>query len=87
MRLLQQVWDRAYDAIRRADRLLLVGYSIPDADVLAKQMLRTAVRQNGALECVECINPDASIATKLRQVLDAKVIKIFSDVEHCLADW
>lgn len=56
MRLLQQLWDLSYKAIASAERLILFGYSIPEADVLARQMLRTAVRQNGSLECVECID-------------------------------
>jgi hypothetical protein len=80
MRLLQQVWDRAYDAIRTADRLVLFGYSIPDADVLARQMLRTAVRQNPRIKCVDCIDPDASIVAKLRQVFDVPAVGFFADV-------
>lgn len=80
MGLLQQVWDRANAAIEHADRLVMVGYSIPDADVLSKQMLRTAMRRNSKLDCVECINPDASIAAKLQQTLDARGIRLFSDI-------
>lgn len=80
MTLLQEVWDRANAAILGADRLVLFGYSIPEADVLARQMLRTAVRQNGSLDCVDCINPDASVAPKVRQILDAKVVRLFVDV-------
>jgi len=84
MRLLQQVWDRAYERIRAADRLVMFGYSVPDADVLARQMLRTAVRVNLDLECVDCINPDATVAAKLRQVLDVPVVRVYADVPSFL---
>lgn len=85
MRLLQQVWDRANERIRDCDRLVLFGYSVPDADVLARQMLRTAVRQNSELQVVDCINPDASLTMKLRQVLDVPVVKLYVDVPSFLA--
>lgn len=85
MALLQEVWDLAYDAIVKADRLVFFGYSIPEADVLARQMLRTAVRQNVALKCVECVNPDAAITPKLKDVLDASAIRLYRDVETYLA--
>lgn len=81
MNLLQEVWDRAESAISQADRLVLFGYSLPDADVLARQMLRTALRRNANLECVDCVNPDSSIAIKLRQVLDSKVVRLYSDAK------
>lgn len=84
MRLLQEVWDRADAAIRRADRIVIFGYSVPDGDVLARQMLRTAVRQNTSLTCVDCINPDATVAAKLREVLDVKAIRLFADVDTYL---
>jgi hypothetical protein len=85
MRLLQQVWDLARDRIRHADRLVLFGYSLPDADVLARQMLRTAVRENAAIQCVDCINPDASIAMKIREVFDVPVVKLYANVVAFLA--
>jgi hypothetical protein len=80
MALLQQVWDRAQNRIEAADRLVLFGYSVPDADVLARQMLRTAVRGNAAISCVECINPDASVVLKLRNVLNVPSVRLYEDV-------
>ena len=84
MRLLQRVWDRASAAIMDADRLVLFGYSLPDADVLSRQLLRTAVRRNASLQCIDCLNPDATIVVKLRQLLDAPVIRLYRDVPSYL---
>lgn len=79
MNLLQQVWDKAASAIASAERLVLFGYSIPEADVLAKQMLRTAARGNTSLQCVECINPDPTIVEKVDRLLSPDVIRLFAD--------
>jgi hypothetical protein len=81
MGLLQQVWDRAAEAVTNAERLILFGYSIPEADVLAKQMLRTAVRGNTTLACVECINTDPTIVEKVDRLLGSDVIRLFASVD------
>jgi hypothetical protein len=84
MGLLQAVWDQANAAIMKAERLVLFGYSLPDADVLSKQLLRTAVRRNRSLNCIDCINPDANVVTKLRQLLDSPVVRLYRDASSYL---
>ncbi len=73
MAVLNGLWGQASEAIRSSERLVLFGYSLPDADVLAAQMLRHAFRANQNLERVDCINPDAAIANKLKSRLDCFV--------------
>jgi hypothetical protein len=84
MGLLQEVWDQANAAIMEAERLVLFGYSLPDADVLSKQLLRTAVRRNPSLNCIDCVNPDAQVVSKLRQLLDSPVIRLYRDASSYL---
>jgi hypothetical protein len=38
----QSIWDEARDSLRRADRWLFVGYSMPEADVEIRHLLKTA---------------------------------------------
>lgn len=85
MGLLQRVWDRAGTAILNAERLVLFGYSLPEADVLSKQLLRTAVRGNSSLNCVDLINPDASVVSKIRQALDSPVVRLYRDASSYLS--
>jgi hypothetical protein len=59
----------------------MFGYSPPDADVLSRRMLKTALRQNAVLECVDCINPGAATTPTLRQVLDTKVVRLYADAK------
>jgi hypothetical protein len=84
MRVLQTIWDSALQAIAKADRLVLVGYSLPDADVLARQMLRRAYAENRQLTSVEVVNPDPGVAVKLRRVLGCEVIHLYSDLDGYL---
>jgi hypothetical protein len=38
----QTIWDRAYSALARANRWLLIGYSMPEADFEFKHLLKAA---------------------------------------------
>jgi len=80
MPVLKKVWNDARAAIESADRLVLVGYSLPDADVFARQMLRMAFTSNQTLDAVECINPDPALAGKLKAKLDCRVFRLYHDV-------
>lgn len=86
MDLLKSVWDMAAQSLDEADRVVLVGYSLPEADILARQMLRRAFLGNAALDSVDCVNPDISLALKLKQMLGPKVIRSFHDVESYLTE-
>jgi hypothetical protein len=65
MAVLDSLWHAAADAIRSADRLLLLGYSLPDADGLATQMLRASYFSNKSLDAVDCVDPDPALASKI----------------------
>lgn len=82
--VIQDMWDKATRAVERADRLLIVGYSLPEADVLARQMLRRAFAVN-PLQAVHCVNPDSRVAQKLKQSLDARVVYLYHDLPTFLA--
>jgi hypothetical protein len=82
--VLQHLWQDARESISSADRLVLVGYSLPDSDVGGKQMLRRAFGENAQPDCVECVNPDAAMAAKLKDVLGARVVRLYDSVETYL---
>jgi hypothetical protein len=39
---LQKTWDEAFHRLRVADRWLIIGYSLPEADIEVRQLLKTA---------------------------------------------
>ena len=54
--LTRQLWQDAYDALRSASRITLVGYSLPVADVVVAGMLRSAI--SGQHVQLEIVNRD-----------------------------
>lgn len=82
--VLDSVWGDAVDAIANCSRLILVGYSVPDADVLASQMLRRSFQQNENLDEIECINPDASVVGKLQEKLNCRVVRLYENLQAYL---
>jgi hypothetical protein len=44
--LLREVWRQAEDKVSRADEVVFIGYSLPDADVLLRCMLKRALFRN-----------------------------------------
>jgi hypothetical protein len=39
---LQKAWDEVFHRLRTADRWLIIGYSLPEADIEVRQLLKTA---------------------------------------------
>lgn len=86
MIVLEQLWTAARAAIEACDRLVFVGYSLSETDIVTTQMLRRAFLGNDKLHGVECINPDAQIVSKLKTRLNCRVVKLFQDIPSFLED-
>lgn len=84
MTVLQELWNQAEDAIEEAERLVLIGYSLPEADVLARQSIRRGYLANRILTSVDSVNPDVGVAAKLKANLDCKIVRVFDDAETYL---
>jgi hypothetical protein len=53
--LARELWQQAHEALRTADRISVVGYSLPVADAVMANMLRVALA--GRLVSVDVVNP------------------------------
>jgi hypothetical protein len=80
MDVLQKLWNAAQGAIERADRIVFLGYSMPDGDVLARQMMRRAYSKNSNSLPIDCINPDPMVAVKLKGSLNARVVRFYAGI-------
>ena len=78
-------WAAARQAVLEAHRLIIWGYSIPDADVLSAQMLRRSFADNERLEVVHCVNPDSHIVPRVKAKLYAPVVHLYDDIEKYLS--
>lgn len=84
--LLIAVWKQARNALRDADVIVVIGYSIPDTDLLTQALLRVApVEDDSGLTHLVVVNPDAAVRQKclgvFRQALDSKTVVLqFKDL-------
>jgi len=74
--VLEPLWQRAERAIASADRLVLIGYSLPPTDARAAALLRRAARDRTAPEIL-VVNPDAAtVADRVADVLGVDVDRL-----------
>jgi len=65
-RVLSDVWRRAERALEKAARLVIIGYSLPDADYLVRAMLaRTFAHRS----------EDVTVVTRVRSTLDQPLVE------------
>ncbi len=57
--LTRQLWHDAYEALAGAERITLVGYSLPRADTIMSEMLGSVLRSGRATVEVVDLRPDA----------------------------
>ncbi|MDR4496345.1 MAG: hypothetical protein MRK02_00175 [Candidatus Scalindua sp.] len=68
---IQMIWHNAHVELSEADKIVFIGYSLPEADYHFRTLLRRAVNQNVSIEVVltskDKITPD--IPERMRQYL------------------
>lgn len=76
------LWTYAGERIRQADRLVIVGYSMPVTDVHTEKMLARCIRDNPRLRDLEVINPDPAAAQRFAEIAGADRIGWYRDLSH-----
>lgn len=68
--VLASIWKTARNSLRTGPVLVVVGYSVPDTDLLSQVLLRVATSESGKhLSHLISVNPDPAAHQKLRDVL------------------
>lgn len=70
------IWRDAKEFLYNADRIYIIGYSIPDADLNIKLMLKTCIKKDAEIILV---NTDESIISRVKNIFKNPEIKINSD--------
>lgn len=65
--IVRKLWRHAFEAIRSADHLIVLGYSLPAHDTLVGSMLTEAIMQRGGLP-VTVVNPDVEVLERARHL-------------------
>ena len=72
--VLQPVWKQARDAVQEADELIIFGYSCPDADQDARNMISNAFHRNTKTDHVHIIDPSPAASGRVGSLLRAPVV-------------
>lgn len=62
------IMKNAYKSLRKATRLVVIGYSLPAMDQHAESLLRFGIKK-GALDSLVIVNPDRSARIRLRSAV------------------
>lgn len=68
-RLSRLLWSNAVDAIQKAHRIVIIGYSMPKTDLYFKYMLAAGLRENSSLRRFSVVNR-VSMKEELDGILD-----------------
>jgi hypothetical protein len=76
------IWDAAKTALPLADRWLFAGYSMPEADVEVRHILKSAqlARSNPAIPLIDVIlNEDCSASARYQRFFGLPCDRVFQD--------
>jgi hypothetical protein len=76
------LWGQAADRLRYADRLVIVGYSMPFTDVHTEEMLSRCISSNPRLSAVEVVNPDPVSAQRFADITSAERLTWYRDLAY-----
>ena len=74
------LWRYASAALEQADRVLMVGYSMPSTDVHAEKLIGRAIRRNLSLKTLDVVNPDHSIASRVAGIGGLERVNWYRDL-------
>jgi hypothetical protein len=82
-RLLLRVWERARGALRDAEQLTVIGFSLNEADASARHLFASALERNPKIRDVLVISPDQIEWDKLCYRFEKRIRSVSSKFE----DW
>lgn len=85
---LRDVWTLAHQSLTQAERIIVIGYSLPPTDFHAEWLLRTNVQKNehGKIDLI-VVNPDGRVVGRLASMFGKKLgaLNHFGSFEEFLA--
>ncbi|MBI4838657.1 MAG: SIR2 family protein [Nitrospirae bacterium] len=74
----RKLWEAAYNELKEAKRIIILGYSLPQTDTYVESLLALALNENKILQNIFFINPDNDrVKSRCVSLLDKYFMK------HC----
>lgn len=83
-RVVRALWRQAFEGLRRAGRVIVIGYSFPPEDLTAIAMIRRAVVDGGAQ--LVLVNPDPLLPRHVATTLGIEPAEVI-DGHDCVAEF
>ena len=80
------IWAHAQDAITKATKLIIFGYSFPETDYAARTLFRRCFYGNKMLHEIIVIDTDPNIAGKVGALIGAKKLRYYNDIPCYIND-
>lgn len=80
---LLSIWEQAAVALRNADKVYIIGYSLPEADIAAQSLITTNLRTNTKCKNIVVVNPNKETLSRYEELIGNSIKK----VEHTFQDW
>jgi hypothetical protein len=87
-----QVWRAAELKLQKADEVVFIGYSLPDADIVLRMLFTRALftnrclRQNSETECrvrvVNWVNPDHKRKRGFEDAVEERFTRLFNQIDY-----
>jgi hypothetical protein len=78
---LKLIWHLAFKKLQQADRLILIGMSLPDSDYYLRWLLKESMSKRKTLPELTIVNPDESVMHKTKDILGIKDVQWFDSLD------
>lgn len=79
---IRKLWDEAYQELKAAKRIIIIGYSFPETDIYVKSLLALALNENKILQNIYFINPDKDVTKRASLSLLDKYFEKYCDYKE-----
>lgn len=79
-----RLWDKATTAVKQADELILIGYSIPESDARVKELIQVVGSDKGHLICTVVDKKPEPIVEKIESLVDFNQCRIYREFRQYL---
>ncbi len=83
---LRERWRSAVQYLHGAPSWIIWGYSFPGTDTISQVLFRTALARNRKPKPVLVVNPDATVASRIREVCRKVKVDHYPSMERLLLD-
>ena len=80
---MKPLWDKARKALKKANEVVIFGYSCPPADFESSNLIQGSLR-NGIYEALWVIDPDSSVLTRYIELVKPDQITYYPSAKDYL---